>query len=154
MPRRSNTSAANANRRRQDRINLVKNNPSLYGAILNTKRLLNRSNVSWWAKTHARNKLVRKAIHAFERSGKSSSLPASNFKILEKLINAQNAVSRERFRARQNQENQRVFNERVAINRLIRGSPKTYTTNAPSFRNASMTKNKNGNPVVVYFPNN
>jgi hypothetical protein len=106
------------------------------------------------AKMRARNKLIYKAQHVFHSKGKINSLPVSNSKVLEKLFNAQNAVSRERFRARQNQENQRVFNERAAINRLIRGSPKTYTTNVPSFRNASMTKNKNGNPVVVYFPNN
>jgi hypothetical protein len=130
-------------------------NESLYSAIRNTKRLLNRSNVSWLAKFQARQKLVRKAIHAFERAGKFSSLPsAANSKVLEKLFNAANAVSRQRFYARQNQENQQIAAERAAINRLIRGSPKTYTTNVPSFRNASMTKNKNGNPVVIYFPNN
>ena len=154
MPRRYNTSAANSTQRRQNRINLVKNNPSLYGAIVNTKRILNRSNVSWWAKTQTRNKLVRKAIHVFERAGKSSSLPASIFKVIEKLFNAQTEVHMERVYARQNREAQRIGAERAAINRLIRGSPKTYTTNVPSLRNASMTKNKNGNPVVVYFPNN
>lgn len=149
MPRRSNTSAASANQRRQNRINVVNNSPSLYAAILITKGILARSNVSILAKMRARRNLVYRAIHAFERSGKSISLPDSNSKIIEKLFNAQNAVSMQRSYALQ-----RALNEREAISRSIRGSPKTYTANVPSFRNASLTKNKNGNPMVVYFPNN
>jgi hypothetical protein len=110
--------------------------------------------VSILAKMRARRNLVSRAIHAFDRAGKGNSLPMSNSKIIEKLINAQREVHMERVYAHQNQVAQRVFNERAAINRLIRGAPKTYTANVPSFRNASMTKNKNGNPMVVYFPNN
>jgi hypothetical protein len=112
MPRRSNI-GNEAQVRRAERISVVRNNPNLYEAILNTKRLLNRTNVSYLAKFRSRQALISKAIHAFERARKTNALPNRSSKLIEKLFNSQAAVNRER----QAQRNR-------SINR----------TNVPSFR--------------------
>jgi hypothetical protein len=131
MPRRSNI-GNEAQVRRAERNSVVRNNPRLYQAILNTKRLLARNNVSYLARLYSRHKLINKAILVFERVGKLHALPQGNPKMIEKLFESQEAVNRERHAQRNR-----------SINRI----------NVPSFRNASVTKNKNGNPMVVYFPN-
>jgi len=131
MPRRSNI-GNEAQVRRAERNSVVRNNPNLYQAILNTKRLLARNNVSYLARLSGHHKLINKAIAVFHRAGKMNALPGSGSKLIKKLIESQEAVNRER----QAQSNR-------SINRI----------SVPSFRNASFTKNKNGNPMVVYFPN-
>lgn len=130
MPRRSNI-GNEAQVRRAERTSVVRNNPSLYQAILNTKSLVNRSNVSYQAKWRSRHNLIDRALHAFNRAGKLHALPLHGSTLIEKLIESQEAVNREQ----QAQRNR-------SINRI----------SVPSFRNASFTKNKNGNPMVVYFP--
>jgi len=143
------TSQENATRRRQNRINLLKSNQSLRSYLAG---YLHSNFPSPLHKLIYKHKLIRKVRRTFANAGKSNALPRKNSDLINQMRNADNAIFREEIEP----QIRRARAIREMFMRTINQNEQktTYRANVPRLRNASLTKNKNGNPVVVYFPNN
>lgn len=138
MPRRSNTSAENARRRRNIRIDVISRHENLRNEIRNVGNLDRRANVSRIEKEIAKDRLVMKAMRVFIEAGHRNALPMLRSKIVEKLMSAwPYAVQRAMNRRRQQPGGQ---------------SPRRVTL--PPFRNVSLARTASGKQAIFYFPNN
>lgn len=149
MPRRSNTSAENARRRRQTRINVIAGNRSLLNTIRTAGRVLNNVHASAYAKNQAKGRIMNAAIRVFTIQGQLNALPRTRSKIVEKMLNAwPDAMIR-------------VVTANARTPRRTEVQPsmslaKILSANVPSYSNISVGRkvNKSSSPVVVYFPHN